>query len=352
VRVTIKDVAREARVSPATVSLVLNNAPGISTDTRERVRRVINEVNYKPDALARSFSSRRSEAVALVMPPDLDSLNDPYYMNLLRGVLEAVRDSCYRMSLEIADERFVEQRLWEDLFIRKSADGLIVATPRLNQEYLKEVAAMGHPALLINGARPDLPELDYTGYDDVRCGFDATYYLIGLGHRRIGFLSGPDTHASAQERRKGYDMALERARITLRSEDILPGDYEATITASAVKELLKRPATDRPTALFSANDTMAIAAMTTIQDAGLTVPGDFSLIGVDDTGLAERATPPLTTMRQDIYELAAQSTAQFLKKLSGRDRDSSDRERISTRLPMKLIERETSLPIGERRQVL
>lgn len=344
-RVTIKDVAKEARVSPATVSLVLNNVPGISTLTRERVRRVISEVNYKPDSLARSFSSRRAEAITLVMPPDLNSLNDPYYMNLLRGVLEAVRDRGYKMSLEIADERFMEQRLWEDLFLRKCADGLIVATPRLHQDYLKELSAMGHRALLLNGARPDIPELDFAGYDDVRCGFDATYYLIGLGHRRIAFLGGPDDHASALKRRQGYEQALKRARIPLRPEDILPGDYEAESAANAMKTLLTRPVADRPTAIFSANDTMAIAAMGVAQAAGLTIPGDFSMIGVDDTGAAERATPPLTTLRQDIHALSYQAAASFLKKLAERSEES-----VRERPQMRLVERETCASFEGKRE--
>src|SRR5690349_14700129 len=107
-RVTIRDVAKQANVSQATVSLVLNGASGVSGATRQRVLGVMQEMGYKPDALARSFSSRRAGAVALVMPPLLDSLDDPYYMHLLRGVLESVRDLGYKMLMEIADERFVE----------------------------------------------------------------------------------------------------------------------------------------------------------------------------------------------------------------------------------------------------
>jgi DNA-binding LacI/PurR family transcriptional regulator len=335
-RITIKEVAEQACVSQTTVSLVLNNAPGVSTTTREKVMRVIKETNYKPDALARSFSSRRAEAIALVFPPELDSLNDPYFMDLLRGVLEAVRDRGYKMLLEIADERFMEQRLWEDLFMRKRIDGLVVATPQLNQDYLKELSCQGHLAMLINGARPDLPELDFVGYDDVRCGIDATYYLIGLGHRRIAHLTGPDNQASALARRKGYEQALERARIPFRPEDVLPGDYRRESAEAAMKALLKRPATDRPTAIFSANDTMAIAAMSLAQDAGLVIPGDLSIIGVDDTGAAARSTPPLTTLRQDVHALSYRAVAQFIKKLEERIKEC-----IHERIPMTLIERGT-----------
>jgi DNA-binding LacI/PurR family transcriptional regulator len=342
-RVTIKDVAKKAQVSPATVSLVLNNVPGVSPLTRERVMRVISEINYKPDALARSFSSRRAEAVALVMPPEAESFNDPYFMNLIRGVLEAARDRGYMMQLEIADRRFREQRLWDDLFHRKRIDGLIVATPRLDDDYLVDMAAAGHHGLLLNGARPDIPALDFVGYDDVRCGIDATYYLLGLGHRRIGHIAGPENQASAVARQEGYRQALERARISYRAEDTLPGDYEYATGEEAMKALLERPASARPTALFCANDTMAIAAMRTAQAAGLRVPGDFSIIGVDDTGAAALSTPPLTTLRQDIHDLAQHATVRFLKKLE--ERNSST---FHERIPMSLIERATCAPLEGR----
>src|SRR4051812_916196 len=112
-RITIKDVAKKANVSQATVSLVLNDAPGVSQLTREHVLHVMKEMNYTPDALARSFSLRRTRAVALVLPSAVDSLTDPYFMRLLQGTLEAVRDYGYKMLLEIADDRFMTQRLWE-----------------------------------------------------------------------------------------------------------------------------------------------------------------------------------------------------------------------------------------------
>jgi LacI family repressor for deo operon, udp, cdd, tsx, nupC, and nupG len=306
--------------------------------------RVMNEVNYKPDALARSFSSRRSEAIALIMPPTLDSLNDPYFMNLLRAVLEAVRDYGYKMLLEIADERFVEQRLWDDLFARKCIDGLVIATPQLDQDYLVKLASLEQPVLLLNGARPDLPQLDYVGYDDHRCGFDAAYYLIGLGHRRIAHLTGPENHGSAQARLAGYRQALERARIPFRPEDVLPGDYRHDSGEEAMKTLLERPIAERPTALFCANDTMAIAAMQIAQAKGVSVPDDFSLVGVDDTGAAAKAAPPLTTFRQDTYALAKRAATLFLKKLEERTR-----EQIFDSLPMTLVERATCAPWEGRR---
>ena len=335
-RVTIKDVARQANVSQATVSLVLNDAPGVSQPTREHVRQIMRELDYTPDALARSFSSRRAKAVALVMPPWRTAFDDPYFTQLLSGALEAIRDRGYQMLLEIADERFADQKLWQNLFSCKRIDGLMIATPNLDQTYLRDIADSPWPTLLINGARPDLPELDYIGFDDFRAGVDATYYLIGLGHRRVAHLSGPLNQASAVRRLDGYREALNRARIPIREADILEGDYRPESAALAIREWLCRPASERPTAIFCANDTMALTVMSAAQEAGLHIPNDLSLIGVDDTGAAAESFPPLTTMRQDIFALSRAAADHFLTKIEARAPISTP---LAERLPMELIER-------------
>jgi LacI family transcriptional regulator len=344
-RVTIKDVARQASVSQTTVSLVLNEAPGVSPQKRAHVLRVMKELNYKPCALARSFSSRRAEAIAMVIPAWQESFENPYYTRQLSGVLETMRDRGYKMLLEIADRRFTEQKLWQDLIERKRVDGLLIVSSSLDQDYLQELAALAYPALLLNGARPDLPALDFIGYDDARCGREATYYLLGLGHRRVAHLTGRMNHASGVDRLKGYCEALERAQLPLYPEDILPGNYEAGSGRAAIQALLARPVTERPTALFCANDEMALEAMQVSQEAGLSVPGDLSIIGVDDIAEAARANPPLTTMRQDLYDLSRLAADRFIQKLENRTAVA----RIEERLPMPLVERATCAPPKQRR---
>ncbi len=335
-RVTISDVARAAQVSKATVSLVLNDAPGVSDATRERVRGVMRELDYHPDALARSFSSRRTEAVALVLPPFREALEDPYYTGLLYGVLEAVRDRGYKLLLEVADARFTQQELWKGLFERKRVDGLLVATPKADQQYLTEVAARSYPALLINGELPELPELDYVGYDDFRCGHDAAYYLIGLRHTRIAHVSGPANQLSAVRRQEGFREALSRARLPIPPQYVQPGDYVRASGRRALRALLELTAAERPTAVFCANDAMALGVLDAAREAGLQVPRDLSIVGVDDTGAAAAADPPLTTFRQDVARLGRHSAERFIRKLQSRTPQAS---RIDDRWPMELVER-------------
>lgn len=336
----MKDVARKAEVSIATVSLVLNDAPGIAQTTREHVRRVIQELKYTPNDQARRLSSGRTGTLALVMPPWQEAFADPYFLELMRGTLEALRDRGYEMLLEISDKRFLEHDLWKRLFASKRIDGLLIATPYLDQDYLRELGGSHHPTILVNGERPDLPELDSVGYDDERCGREATAYLIALGHRRIAHIAGPKNQASALRRFEGYKAALAEAGLPLVDELVGVGDYLPLEARDVVIRLLALPPDRRPTALFCANDTMALSAMTYLNEQGYTVPEDFSVMGVDDTGPASRSTPGLTTYRQDVFVLARRAAELFVDKLEGK----GDTAVVRHRLPMTLVERQSCSP--------
>jgi len=336
----MKDVARQAKVSIATVSLVLNDAPGIAQATRENVRRVIQELKYTPNDQARRLSSGRTGTLALVMPPWQEAFADPYFLQLMRGTLEALRDRGYEMLLEISDQRFIDNNLWRRLFASKRIDGLIIATPYLDQEYLKELSYPQYPTMLVNGDRPDLPQLDFVGYDDVKCGVDATNYLLGLGHRRIAHIAGPGNQASALRRIQGYQSALQAAGLAVLPEWVAVGEYLPLEARDALLRLLALGPQQRPTAFFCANDTMALSVMTHLQELGYQLPRDFSVIGVDDTGAADRSNPALTTFRQDVFALARRAAELFLDKLENKGTGGSVKERLA----MPFVERDSCAP--------
>jgi len=333
----MKDVAKRAGVSVPTVSLVLNDAPGIAQATRQLVRQVIAELNYTPNDQARRLFSGRTGTVALVMPPWRAAFADPYFLELMRGTLEAVRDRGYELLLEISDARFHEGQLWRKLYDSKRVDGLIIATPYLDQDYLPEVAARQVPAILVNGDRPDLPGFHFVGFDDLLCGAEATRYLLKLGHRRIAHIAGPDNHASSLRRLEGYRLALTEAGIVPRDDDVAGGDYMPLEAREALDRILARAGDDRPTAFFCANDTMALSVANHLQELGWKVPEDFSVIGVDDTGAAAEAQPPLTTFRQDVFALARRAADLFLEQIEAKEPSGPVREWI----PMTLIPRQS-----------
>ncbi len=332
----MKQVARDAGVSVATVSLVLNEAPGISTATRELVKAKIRELNYSPDLQARRLSSGMAGTVAMVLPPWSEAFNDPYFMRMLSGALEAVRDRGSQLLLEVCDQRFIDHHIWKDLFAGKRVDGLLIATPYLDHSYLKEVEERHLPVVLINGDRPDLPGLDFMGFDDLQCGLDATNYLIGLGHRRIAHLMGDLNQASARRRLEGYRQAMAAAGLPVREEDLLAGDYLPLESREAFRPILARPPADRPTALFAANDSSALGVMNFLRESGWELPRDLSVVGVDDTGLAANAIPGLTTFRQDIFALSYLAADLFLTKLH-----SKSHEPLKHLNRMELIERDS-----------
>jgi LacI family transcriptional regulator len=252
----------------------------------------------------------------------------------MQGVLEAVRDKGDQLLLEVCDQRFVDHRLWRDLFAGKRVDGLLIATPYLDQGYLQDLHDQRSPVVLINGERPDLPGLDYVGYDDFACGVDATNYLIGLGHRRIAHVAGNMNQQSACRRLEGYRHAMAAAGLAVLDDDVVYGDYLPLEGRDAARPLFERPEAERPTALFCANDTMALAIVEHQASKGLFVPRDFSVAGVDDTGAAAQATPALTTFRQDVFALSYKAADLFLQKLY-----SPGSPPLQHRTKMQLIER-------------
>jgi DNA-binding LacI/PurR family transcriptional regulator len=338
-RVTMKDVARAAGVSVTTVSLVLNDAPGIAQATRERVRGVIRDLGYTPNDQARRLFSGRTGTLAFVMPPWPAAFADPYFIEMMRGTLEALRDRGYEMLLEISDARFLEHELWKRLFESKRIDGLLVATPYLDQSYLLELGNPRFPTLLVNGERPDLPRLDFVGYADLPCGETATDYLIGLGHRRIAHISGPANQASALRRAEGYRNALVRAGIPYRADWVQNGEFLPLEGRDALDRILSLPG-EKPTAYFCANDTMALSVITHLQERGIRVPEDVSVIGVDDSEAAGRSVPGLTTFRQDMFVLARQAAELFIDKIEGK----AGEDPAKVLVPMAFIERGSCAP--------
>lgn len=335
--VTIKDIAQQAQVSITTVSMVLNNNPTISEATRNKVNQIIKDLNYTPNARARSISSGKASTIALVTPPWQAAFSDPYYTEMIRGSLEAARSKEYQLILEICDDHFLDSKIWNKLYDSKKIDGMLIATPYLDQRYIDDLYQAEKPLLLINGERPDLENIQSIGYDDTQCGLDATNFLLQLGHTKIAHISGPQNQASAINRIAGYKKALENANLPFIAQYIEDGNYMPLEARDALIKILNLPHEQRPTAFFCANDTMASSVITYLQEIGYSVPKDFSVIGVDDNIIASTTKPSITTFKQDIFELSFYATTQFLNKL-----DSKTTDALIERLPMEIVVRDST----------
>ena len=307
--ITIQDVARAAGVSVSTVSRVLNGKTDVAPSTCERVQAVIAELGYTSSLAARSMRSRRTGVIGLIMP----NLEDPFCIEVLKGVNHAVFDLHYDLiaytsgamnghSKASRDQHYVS------LLNGSLTDGVIVVTPSTAD------FATSAPIVAIdpNSASARYPKVIAANQAGAR---KATEYLIRLGHRRIGFIGGREDLQSARQRLDGYEHALRQAGIARDPSLIETGDYSVESGHACARRLLLLPR--RPTAIFAANDQSAFGAIEAAHVAGLSVPGDLSVIGFDNIPEAATYKPALTTMDQFIARMGYVATEMLIRRVQG-----------------------------------
>ena len=308
---TVKDVARRAGVSPATVSNVINRKGNVSPALVESVTRAIEELGYRPNVLARGLRVSRTYTVGLVIS---DMLN-PYFSEIAAGVERVCSGRGYTVLFcTTGDDKYAEAKHVQVLRDRQ-VDGIIVASTGAGNEVIEKLVADGYPVVLIN-RRLDGVEADSVVSDNVGGALQVMDYLVSLGHRRIAFVAGARDSLPSRERLDGYLRGLAKAGIMVDNDIIRYGYLKYSGGYEAAKYLLALP--DRPTAIFAANDMMAIGVMDAVLEAGLTIPQDISLVGFDDTMLSSLKRINLTTVRQSYLELGEIATKMLLDKLSKR----------------------------------
>ena len=329
-RVTIADVAAEAGVSVATVSKVINDRYGVAEETSANVRKVIERLGYTSSLVAQSLRSRRSNIIG-ILTADIEAFN----AELLKGAARAIRGSGYDLVVFSDCGPRDDQAGWERRSLgRISAltDGTILVTPSsVDVTVSAPLVAVDHNLRSATMATVDS--------DNLSGAITATEYLIGLGHRRIGFLAGRPDLESAQLREQGYRRALETAGIAFDPELVRVGGFQAETARSAARELLV--AEERPTAIFAANDVSAIETIAVAADLGLVVPGDLSVVGFDNVPESALCEPPLTTVEQSIQQMGYEAVRMLIGLI---DNPSSPPEQVV--LPTRLVERSSCRPLA------
>lgn len=331
---TIRDVARKAGVGLGTVSRVLNNSPLVSPATRQRVLEAINDLQYSPSQIARSFSLGRTSTIAAIAP----FFTRPSVVERLRGIEAALAGSSYNLvvfNIETVSRRDVCLR---EVPRRDRCDGLVVIslTPRPDEALLLQQADV--PVVLVDTVAAGLSSVMI---DDVAGGYVATRCLIDLGHRQIGFIGdslaemAAFNFTSSRDRLLGYQQAMREAGLLADDTYVrhgIHGRYEARLLA---RELLQLPTP--PTAIFAASDTQAMGVLEAARDRGFTVPDQLSVIGFDDIDVAEYLG--LSTVRQPLFESGTRGVAMLLDQLG-----SMERQAESLLLPIELKLRGTTAP--------
>lgn len=329
---TIRDVARLAGVSIATVSRTLMTPDKVSEATREQVMRVVAEAGYAPNLLARSLRRRRSGAI-LVMVRDI---SNPFYPEIFRGAEAAARTLGFNVLIGNTDDEPARERDYLQLLHTRRADGLILVTGRLPESW---PATSRRPVAAVLACEPIAGvELPIVRIHNRAAAAEMVRHLIALGHRRIAHITGPLDQVIAAERLEGWRCALRHAGLPAEDELAAPGDFRLGSGIVAAKRLLALE--PRPTAIFAANDESAIGAIQAIHEAGLSVPGDISVAGFDDIRFAAASYPPLTTIRQPRHALGEQAMIMLHGLIEARD------DRAATVvLPTELIHRESTAPV-------
>jgi len=314
-RPTQRQIAEEVGVSRTTVSLVLNNVPGvrISSGTRQRIVEVARRLNYYPDAAARTLVSGRTQTIGFVLCQSPDRIfADAFLPEVLRGVGDAVQESGFRVLVHSVED-VIAPDAYVGLVREKQTDGIILSGPRSDDRQLARLRAEGFPIVLLGQlSGSDFPFVDV---DNVGAAKQAVNHLLELGHRRIGMITNaPLTYTAARDRLTGYRQVLEEAGVTYEQELVRYGDFREESGFHAMRQLLSLA--EPPTAVFVASDLVAFGALVAIKEQGLRVPDDVSLVGFDDVRLAHYVDPPLTTVRLPAYGLGYQA-ATLLTQLIG-----------------------------------
>ncbi|MCE7003436.1 LacI family transcriptional regulator [Kibdelosporangium philippinense] len=322
--VTIRDVAREAQVSVATVSRALSSPDLVRPATRDRVLNAASQLGYQPNRAARGLITGRTGNLGIVVP----DLNNPFFTGVLKGVQARARQSDYAVFVADSDE----DRTTEEQLVRamaKQVDGVIVCSPGIDDTPLHEAAGItslvmlnrrlrGVPAALMNSASGMRQIVDH---------------LVALGHRKLVYLNGPRTSWSNKERRRGLRLAIQQHGVELIELGPFPPRYEGGLQACDLALAAK------PTAIMAYNDIMALGVLARLRDRGVSVPDDISLTGFDDLMFAELCSPPLTTVAMPLVPAGTVAVDLLLEGLT-----SEAAEVRQVDLDTQLIVRATTSP--------
>lgn len=333
--VSIKEIARLARVSHSTVSRALRHSPLVHPETAERIRRIADEFGYCPSGPARSLVTRHTETIGVVVT----SIADPFHADVVGGIEEMANEHGFSVFLANSNADPDRELRVVRSFQQRRVDGLIVAASRVGALHLAALSRMRIPIVLVNNQHPSefVHSVAIANADAARA---ATRHLIALGHRRIAYLGDRFGYQSDTERFAGYRQALAEADLPFEPELIAHGNGKPDGAAPAMARLLALA--DPPTAVFCYNDMTALGALRHLRRCGLRVPEDLSLVGFDDLFLAEYMDPPLTTMRQPMWEMGRAAARMLLDLISGK----ATVENIQ--MPAELVVRASTAAPGER----
>lgn len=325
-KVSIIDVAKKAGVSPATVSRVLNKTARVSPKLTKRVLSAVSELNYVPDPFAHGLKTKRTKSIGLI----ISDITNPFFPELARGVEDYVSSMGYSLILCNTDAKPESEKRYVELLLNKGIDGLMFTSLRVGEDFIKSLLSDSVPCVLVGRKPENIEGLVYVVTDNYKGGCIAGEYLLGLGHKRFVHVSGPLDNSAGRERLSGFIDTLRKHKVKEENIRVIESDFTMEGGYRSAGDILRlRPL---PTAIFFANDAMAIGALQRFWEEKIDIPETFSIIGFDNIKVSSLVSPPLTTISQEIYKIGQISARELIKIIEGEKGDS-------TILEPKLIER-------------
>ncbi len=312
---TIRDVAREAGVSIATVSRVFNNSSLVSEDTAKRVMQVAARFDYWPNSAAQSLTTNRSNTLGVLLP----DLFGEFYSEVIRGIDSLARRESYQIMLS-SSHADNEEILMAARSMLGRIDGLLMMAPDDASADTVSRIQRRIPLVLLNPAT-DSPQNCSVSIDNYSGAREAVNHLLKLGHLRIAMVAGPQGNVDANERLRGFTQALSEAGHDPRDAIVVQGDFREPSGFSAGIELMNH--VPRPTAVFVANDSMAVGLLAALESLGVEVPGDLAVVGFDDVDIARYLRPPLTTVHIDAFTLGQRAAQMMVSQIQSPEKKAS-----------------------------
>ena len=309
---TIRDVAKLAGVSPITVSRVINNTSYVSQETRKRVEAAIDELGYVPNMLGPSLRLKKTMTLAAV----ISDITNPFWTDVTRGIEDIAQANGYFVILCNTDESEVKQEQYLQMLLRRRIDGILLVPASSAPDSIQLIKNQNIPVVVLDRQVPDI-DVDIVRADSETGAFELTKHLISLGHRQIAMLAGPQKVSTAIDRVNGFCRALDESDQELCEPLVFWGGF----TEEAGYEMTKKAiaTTPQPTALFAANNFVAIGAIQALKEQNLRVPEDFALVAFDDIPAAYSINPFLTVANQPAREMGKRAALPLLDRINGND---------------------------------
>lgn len=307
--VTIVHVAAKAGVSPSTVSRVISNDSRISQKTSRKVRKVMEELGYHPNTLAKSLVTKTTNNIGIVLPRPADELfQNQFFSEIIRGIVTKAASCGYDVLMTTGASPMEEVKAVERLVQGRNVDGIVLLSSHKDDTNISFLREKKFPFVLV-GRSEDYSDITSVDNDNIAAAYSITRHLIQLGHRRIGFVSGPMELTVSKDRFDGYSKALLEAGIAIQDHYVFEGTFTPESAAHIADQLIKLE--DRPTAVITIDDVLAFGIIRSLWNNGLRVPEDCSVVGFNNTSLAEMCLPQISTVDIGTYQMG-QSTVQAL----------------------------------------